>query len=255
MGILSKIKDVFNSDKSPGKAAAALEVDVHSHMLPGIDDGAKTLDDTLDMIERTCRPGVRKIITTPHIMYEYYRNTPEIIREKLEFVQEACQERGIQVELEAAAEYYLDEAFISMVKNKEELLTFGDNMILVETNYIQSHPELLQVFFDLRIQGYKPVFAHPERYAYLSRGRDKETLEAYQRIFDSGALFQLNLMSFTGYYGPQIKNTAELLLKEGMIHMVGSDAHKAEHVRIINGLKETKMFEKIMAAELLNNSL
>lgn len=255
MGLLSKIQDALNRDKAPGKAASALEVDVHSHMLPGIDDGAKTLDDTLDMIERTSRFGIRKIITTPHIMYEFYRNTPDIIRQKLEFVQEAVKERGMDVELEAAAEYYLDDAFIQMVKNKEPLLTFGDNYVLIETNYIQSHPELLQVFFDLRIQGYKPVFAHPERYAYLLRNRAKETLEAYQRIYDSGALFQLNLMSFAGYYGPQIKNTAELLLKEGMIHMVGSDAHKVEHVRLINAMKQTKLFERITAADLLNNTL
>ncbi len=255
MGILSKIQDVFNRDRAPGKAANVLEVDVHSHMLPGIDDGAKTLEDTLDMIERTSRNGIRKIITTPHIMYEFYRNTPEIIQQKLEFVQEAVKERGMDIELEAAAEYYLDDAFIQMVKNKEPLLTFGDKHILIETNYIQSHPELLQVFFDLRIQGYKPVFAHPERYAYLTRNRDKETLEAYQRIFDSGALFQLNLMSFAGYYGPQIKHTAELLLKAKMVHMVGSDAHKVEHVRLINAMKQTKLFERITAVELLNNQL
>ncbi|MBI1222739.1 MAG: capsular biosynthesis protein [Bacteroidetes bacterium] len=249
------MKDAFDREKAPGKAASALEVDLHSHMLPGIDDGAKNLEDSLDLIERTIKPGVKKIITTPHIMFEFYRNTPEIIREKLEFVQEALQERGIQVELEAAAEYYLDDAFIGMVKNNEELLTFGDKMILIETNYIQSHPELLQVFFDLRIQGYNPVFAHPERYAYLTKPRDKETLAAYERIFNSGALFQLNLLSFTGYYGPQIKHTANLLLKEGMIHLVGSDAHKSEHVRMINKLKETKLFERIMDAGVLNNTL
>jgi protein-tyrosine phosphatase len=255
MGVLTRIKHALNRDFAPGKAASLLEVDVHSHLLPGIDDGAKTLEDTLDMIERKCRFGMRKIITTPHIMYEFYRNTPEIIHQKLEFVREALKERGMAVQLEAAAEYYIDDAFISMVKNKEPLLTFGNKHILVETNYIQSHPQFLQVVFDLKIQGYNPVFAHPERYAYLSRTRDKETLALYQRIFDSGALFQLNLLSFAGYYGPQIKHTAELLLKEGMIHMVGSDAHKIEHVRIINAMKERRLFERIMAADLMNNQL
>ncbi|MDX5319621.1 MAG: capsular biosynthesis protein [Bacteroidota bacterium] len=255
MGVFSKIKDAFNRDNAPGNASSVLKVDVHSHMLPGIDDGAKTMEDTLEMIERTAKTGIEKIITTPHIMYEFYRNTPEIIHSKLAEVRSALAERNIQVQLEAAAEYYLDDAFISMVKNKEPLLTFGNNLVLVETNYIQSHPELLQVFFDLRIQGYTPVFAHPERYAYLLRNKDKETLAAYQRIYDSGALFQLNLMSFAGYYGPQIKHTAELLLKEGMIHMVGSDAHKVEHVRIINHMKQTKLFERIVAPKLMNNQL
>ncbi len=255
MGLFTKIQKVLKRDKAPGKAASALEVDVHSHLLPGIDDGSKSLEDTLDMIERKCVFGMRKIITTPHIMYEFYRNTPEIIHQKLEFIREALKERGMTVQLEAAAEYYMDDAFIDMIKNKEPLLTFGNKLILIETNYIQSHPQLLQVFFDLKIQGFQPVFAHPERYAYLTKTRDRDTLAAYQRVFDSGVLFQLNLLSFAGYYGPQIKHTAELLLKEGMIHLVGSDAHKVEHVRVINAMKQTRMFERIMAADLMNNEL
>lgn len=255
MGLLSKIQNVLNRDNAPGNAASAMEVDIHSHLLPGIDDGAKSLNDALDMIERMCRFGMRKIITTPHIMHEFYRNTPEIIQQKLEFMQEALKERAMTVDLEAAAEYYLDDALISMVNNKEPLLTFGNKLILIETNYIQSHPQLLQVFFDLKIQGFNPVFAHPERYAYLTKPRDKDTLAAYQRVFDSGVLFQLNLLSFTGYYGPQIKHTAELLLKEGMVHLVGSDAHKVEHVKIINAMKQTRMFERIIAVDLMNNQL
>lgn len=255
MGLLSRIQNALSRDNAPGKAASALEVDIHSHLLPGIDDGSRSLEDSLDMIERKCRFGMRKIITTPHIMHEFYRNTPEIIHQKLEFVREALKERGMTVQLEAAAEYYIDDAFIALVKNKEPLLTFGNKHILIETNYIQSHPQLLHVIFDLKIQGFNPVFAHPERYAYLTRPREKDTLAGYQRIFDSGALFQLNLLSFAGYYGPQIKQTAELLLKEGMIHMVGSDAHKVEHVRIINAMKQTRLFERIMAADLMNNRL
>ncbi len=255
MGILTKIGNVLNRDQAPGKAAATLEVDVHSHLLPGIDDGAKTLDDSLDMIERMSNNGIRKIITTPHIMYEYYRNTPEIIRQKLEFVQEAVAEKGIQVELRAAAEYYLDDAFIEMVQSKAPLLCIGEKKVLVETNYIQAHPQLEQVFFDLKINGYQPVFAHPERYSYMVGRNDKETLARYRKIFDTGILFQMNLLSFTGYYGPQIKKVAELLLKEGMLHLVGSDAHRMEHVRIINQMKQTKLFERITAVELQNNSL
>jgi protein-tyrosine phosphatase len=255
MGLLSHIKNAFDKDKSPGKAAFVLEVDVHSHLLPGIDDGSRNMEESVLMIRRMSEMGVRKIITTPHIMDEFYRNNPEIIHGELTKVRLALKEQGVEVELEAAAEYYLDDAFLDMVKNKEPLLTFGEKMVLVETNYIQSHPELLQVFFDLKIQGFTPVFAHPERYAYLTRNKTKDTLAAYQRILDGGALFQLNLMSFAGYYGPQIKETAELLLKAGMIHMVGSDAHRPEHVQLINSMKKTRLFERITAVALLNNNL
>lgn len=255
MGLFGLIKHALDKDRAKGNAGHFLKVDVHSHMLPGIDDGSKNMEETVEMIRLTAEMGVEKIITTPHIMFEFYRNTPEIIQQKLDEVQQELNKQGIKIKLEAAAEYYLDDDLLQKVKNKEPLLTFGDNFVLVETNYIQSHPELLQLFFDLRLQGYKPVFAHPERYAYLTRTRLKDTIAGYQRIMDGGALFQLNLMSFAGYYGPQIKETAELLLKEGMVHMVGSDAHKPEHVELINAMKGTRLFERITALPLMNNTL
>jgi protein-tyrosine phosphatase len=253
MSLLKRLISSFSSDKKPGKAAFDLKVDIHSHLLPGIDDGVKTLEESVSLIKKIAAFGVEKIITTPHIMYEFYRNTPGIIHEKLKQVREALKKEQVDVVLEAAAEYYLDDHFIRMVESQEPLLTFGDRMVLVETNYIQSHPRLKEVFFNLRIQGYQPVFAHPERYMYLQM--QKNDYRQYEDLYNYGVLFQVNMMSFTGYYGPQIKKVADHLLKEKMIHMIGSDIHKGEHVHIINQLKQRRLFEKIMALDLMNNAL
>src|SRR5690606_2489169 len=110
-----------------------LEVDMHSHLIPGIDDGSKTMEESLNLVKRLSDYGLRKIITTPHIMSEYYRNTPEIISMGLEDLRRAVKNEGVSIEIEAAAEYYMDEIFLEKIKNGEEILTFGDNYILVET--------------------------------------------------------------------------------------------------------------------------
>lgn len=253
MGFFSKIKSAFQNDSGKGHSTDLLHVDIHSHLLPGIDDGAQTMEESVAMIKRLTKHGVNKIITTPHIMYEFYRNTPEIINQKLAETREALQEAGVEVQLEAAAEYYLDDQFMSMLDNKEPLLTFGSNMVLMETNYVQDHPKLMDIFFQLKVLGYTPVFAHPERYMYLQL--NKNNYQKYQEIFFAGVLFQVNLMSFTGYYGAQIKQVADYLLKEKMIHIVGSDIHKMEHVSVVHGLKRSKLFDKIMELPLMNNQL
>lgn len=253
MSLFSSIKKVFKNEGGTGSSVDKLHVDIHSHLLPGIDDGSKSMEESVAMIKRLTKHGVNKIITTPHIMYEFYRNTPEIIHAKLNETREALAEEGVNVQLEAAAEYYLDDQFISMLKHKEPLLTFGSNMVLLETNYIQDHPKLMDIFFELKVQGYTPVYAHPERYMYLQLIKDN--YQKYQEIFFAGVLFQVNLMSFTGYYGVQIKQVADYLLKERMIHLVGSDIHKMEHVAVVHGLKRSKLFDKIMDLPLMNNQL
>jgi len=253
MGLFGKIRQTLSSDTGRGNSLTKLRVDVHSHLLPGIDDGAKDMDDSIAMIKRITKHGVKHIITTPHILYEFYPNTPEIILEKLEEVREELKRQEIDVQLDAAAEYYLDDQFLDMLERKDKLLTFGGNMVLMETNYIQDHPRLMDTFFKLKVLGYQPVFAHPERYMYLQNIKDN--YDRYQEIHKAGVYFQVNLLSFAGYYGPQIKKVADFLLKERMIHMVGSDIHKMEHVAVIHKLKRTKLFDKIMALDLMNNNL
>lgn len=231
-----------------GNAANALKVDFHSHLLPGIDDGSKSMDETLSLIQTIMARGVKQILTTPHIYHEYYPNTPSIIRAKLAEVKTALQQAQLDVQLEAAAEYYFDDQFIEMVENEQELLTFGEKLILVETNYISDHPRRAEIFFNLKLSGHQVVFAHPERYLYLQPIKGKYF--AIENIYNSGTYFQVNMLSFTGHYGPEVKKLAEWMLKEKMIHLLGSDIHRMEHAVVINQFKESKVFEQLMELPL-----
>ncbi len=244
---------LFNFFKSKPKFAAepdrSMWVDFHSHLLPGIDDGCKTINDSLENIRELQHQGVRRIITTPHIFKELYPNTPEIIREKLALVKKALAENFMDVEIEVSAEYYLDEWFCQNY-DKMELLTIPGNFILVETNYMDRPHFLEQIFFDLQTSGYKVIFAHPERYNYLLNN-----YQAFHTLHDSGILFQCNLLSFTGYYSPQIKKAAEYLLKHKMIHLVGSDIHKIRHSQTITQFKRSQTYQELLKLDLLNNFL
>ena len=134
-----------------------LRVDMHSHLIPGIDDGSKSMEESLQLLRRLADFGLEKIITTPHIMSEYYKNTPEIIRMGLEDLRKAAKQEGIKIQIDAAAEYYIDEIFLEKVKAGEDLLTFGNQYILVETGFINKPQMLLDIFFHLEMAGYKPL--------------------------------------------------------------------------------------------------
>ncbi|MEB2773802.1 CpsB/CapC family capsule biosynthesis tyrosine phosphatase [Algoriphagus sp. D3-2-R+10] len=227
-----------------------LEVDMHSHLIPGIDDGSKTMEESLHLIKRLSGYGLRKIITTPHIMSEYYRNTPEIISMALEDLQRAVKNEGISIEIEAAAEYYIDEIFLEKIQNGDEILTFGDNYILVETGFINKPQMLLEIIFQLEMAGYKPILAHPERYQYLIT--DKGLL---QDLADRKILFQVNLLSLTGFYSKQVKDFGEMLVETGQVRFFGTDCHNPRYLDMMETLPKSKLYSKIKQLDLLNSSL
>lgn len=240
----------FKSKKRKRQDVLPLEVDIHSHLLPGLDDGAQSMVDSLELLQRFEALGYRKVITTPHIMSDFYRNTPEGIRQKLEEVRRAAREENIRIEIEAAAEYYLDEVFFEQLDRPEELLTFGNKYILFETGFINQPAILLEALFKMQSQGLKPVFAHPERYAYL-QGNYSLAVDLAER----GALLQINLNSLCGYYSSMAKKTAEKLIDDGLVSFVGSDMHNTKHMDSLDDAINTKYFDKLLAQDLLNNSL
>lgn len=245
--------DVFK--KKPEEIAPLdlswLSVDMHSHLIPGIDDGSKTMEESLGLVKRLADFGLKKIITTPHIMSEYYRNTPEIIQMGLEDLRKAVKNEGIAIEIEAAAEYYMDEIFLEKVKSGEKMLTFGDDYILVETGFINKPQMLLDIFFHLEMAGYQPILAHPERYQYLIA--DKKLQE---ELIDRKLLFQVNLLSLTGFYSRQVKDFGEMLVEKGAVALLGTDCHNARYLDMLETLpKHQKIYEKIQALDLINPSL
>lgn len=228
-----------------------LKVDMHSHLIPGIDDGSKSMEESLDLVKRLAGFGLKKIITTPHIMSEYYRNTPEIIGMGLEDLRKAVKNEGIDIELEAAAEYYLDEIFLEKVKNGDKMLTFGDGYILVETGFINKPQMLLDIIFHLEMAGYKPILAHPERYQYLIA--DKKLQE---ELIDRKLLFQVNLLSFTGFYSKQVKDFGEMLVDRGVVSLLGTDCHNSRYLDMLETLpKHQKIYEKIQSLDFINSRL
>ena len=241
----------------PALAAATLAglgADMHSHLLPGLDDGAETVEHSVELLRAMRALGYRKLIMTPHIMGDFYKNTPEGIRAALHTLRQAAAAAGItDVTLECAAEYYLDEWFGPRLDRNDELLSFGGEKryLLFETSYINEPFNLAETVFRLRSMGYQPVLAHPERYTYCY-GRFDELV----RMRESGVLFQLNLNSLSGYYSAGAKKTAERLIDGGLVDMVGTDAHNLKHV---NTLREKTLpaeyLRKLLALPLLNNSL
>ena len=227
---------------------SALRTDLHSHLLPGIDDGAPDLDASLAMIRRLHALGYSQLITTPHIMAGQYDNDRQTIMLRRDQVREALRAEGIPVRLEAAAEYYLDEHFLARLDRNEPLLTFGGNHVLIETSFMVAPVWLEEVIFRLRTAGYQPVLAHPERYLYLAG--DYATAE---RLVDAGVLLQINLLSLRNYYSPAAGRFARGLIDRGWVHMVGSDCHRMRHLdALARVFRSSRYFRKVVALPLRN---
>jgi protein-tyrosine phosphatase len=227
-----------------------LYVDMHSHLLPGLDDGSETMEDSIILIKEFASLGYKKLITTPHIMGDFFKNTPEMISSKLIELKKAVAEEGIDIQLEAAAEYYLDEWFITKLKTPETLLTFGDNYLLFETSYINESSQLNEVIFQIKSIGLKPVLAHPERYTYLYPDFNK-----CREIHDKGVLFQLNLNSLSGYYSKASQDLAKKLIDNEMVSFVGSDCHGIRHIEALKKSRQTKYYLKALQLNIFNNNL
>ncbi|MCS4435509.1 tyrosine-protein phosphatase [Aquiflexum gelatinilyticum] len=227
-----------------------MQTDMHSHLIPGIDDGSKSLEESLEMISRLKDFGVKKVVTTPHIMSEFYKNTPEIILGGLKKVKEALQKESIDIEINAAAEYYLDEFFLEKVRSGEPLLTVYKNHVLVETGFVTKPMMLVEIFFEMEMNGYKPILAHPERYQYLAQ--DKKLLH---EMIDRDIYFQLNLLSLTGFYSRHVQAFAELLVKENRIKYVGTDTHNHRYLDALESLTQSKYYDKIQEISIFNTYL
>lgn len=227
-----------------------MHTDMHSHLVPGIDDGSPDITTSLQLIKGLTELGIKKIITTPHILWEIYPNTPEKITNGLQEVQQAAPSQGIEAHLHAAAEYFIDEHFQSLLQSKKQLLTISDNMVLVEMSMMSAPLDLMEILFEMQMQNYQPVIAHPERYVYLSRNK-----EFFDHLKDAGYLFQLNLLSLTGYYGTAVKELAEYLIKQKYYNLVGTDLHHAKHLDGLQKLAGLPSLEKLRDSGLLKNHL
>lgn len=251
MGIF---KNLFGSSESQ-PPFAGVGIDVHSHLIPGIDDGSVDLDDSLQLIRALMDLGYNRFVTTPHIMSDAYRNTPEIIKNGLAVLREALDKEGLEVEIEAAAEYYLDEWFIQHLEDTE-LLSFGGEKryLLFETSYVARPMALNETIFRLITMGFTPIMAHPERYQYFWK---YENVEHIRSLRNRGALMQVNLTSFAGTRGRRAARISREMAKEGLIDFIGSDLHRMSQVPAIRRAWDVskELRQLVASGTLLNHTL
>lgn len=251
MGLFSKWKPSKQEKKIDPVDLSLIGTDMHSHLLPGIDDGAVDLEDSIQLILHLKEIGYKKFVTTPHIFWDMYRNTPEIIGNKLAILREELTRRGIDAEIEAAAEYYCDEHFEKQIED-QKLLTFGSKKyVLFEISFAAENVNLSRAIFNMRLAGYTPVLAHPERYDFWHRDFSR-----YESMVDKDVLLQLNINSLTGQYGPDTKRISERLIDRGMISFIGTDCHHMGHIQLTNVARTHPHMQKLIdSGNLLNSSI
>ena len=225
-----------------------LGTDMHSHLLPGIDDGAQDPDTSLELVSGMMDLGFKQLVTTPHVLWEVYPNTRERIEQKRDLLNAHLANNGKDIQVQAAAEYFIDEHFEGLLKTKAPLLTIKQNMVLVEFSMITQPMDLKQILFEMQMGGYQPIIAHPERYIYL---RDKKTF--FDELKEIGCFFQLNLLSLVGYYGTTQKELAEYLVKKKYYNFAGTDLHNKKHLAALNLLVQSRAYNKLKEANLLKN--
>lgn len=227
-----------------------LKVDLHSHLVPGIDDGSQSMEESIMLILRLKELGYKKLITTPHTMSHRYPNSSNIILDGLFAVREELARRKIDIQLEVASEYYLDSHFLSLL-NKKDILTFNGNHLLFEMSHIMSPGNLNGMVERMFDAGYQPVLAHPERFTFMHKDFSR-----YITLKDMGVLFQLNINSLSGYYSQEVKKVAVKLADLGMVDFVGSDTHKMSHLERLEKTFTSPLLEKVFQNNtILNNTL
>tara|TARA_R110000787_G_scaffold272848_3_gene380385 strand:+ start:371 stop:1108 length:738 start_codon:yes stop_codon:yes gene_type:complete len=215
-------------------------VDIHSHLLPGIDDGAKDLNKSIELIKKMYSFGIRNFITTPHVLGDVYPNSSEVIREKLKEVKNELSRLNLDdINISAAAEYMLDEQFLALLKN-DDILPLKDNFILVEMSYFNAPLNLYEILFEIQLKGFKPVLAHPERYNFYHN-----EFENYYKLKKAGCLFQLNFLSLTAQYGKHVQKTSKKLLDLNMYDFVGTDTHHSKHLDLLESMLTEKNKKKL----------
>ena len=221
--------------------------DMHSHVLPGIDDGAQTPEESIVLIKKMMDLGIRKIIATPHIMLDYYRNDHESIFNALAILKEELKVQNIDIDISAAAEHYFDESFEQRVEDRK-VLTMGDNYVLFEFSFINQPINAVAVIQKMRDMGYKPILAHPERYNYMD-------IDQLKRIRLMGCNLQLNTISLTGYYGKTTKKLAEEMVDNQMVDFISSDMHHPKHAQALEDALQTPYLHKLLFDYPLKNVL
>jgi len=221
--------------------------DIHSHLLPGIDDGSPDVETSLELLRSLAAAGITRFICTPHVIGDMYRNTPETVNNALAILKEACNSNNIDVQLSAAAEYMMDDYFMDLLRSKAPLLTLTKNYVLTELSYATPPNNMEKIAFELNINGYLPLMAHPERYFYYHKNYN-----AYHRMKELGFLLQVNLLSIAGYYGKATAKAARYIIENNLADFIGTDLHHFNHLRALTDPRNRELFQKVLGDKIYN---
>lgn len=228
-----------------------IKIDMHSHILPGIDDGSPDINTSLKLVKGMIALGITKATATPHIIGDMYRNDATTIGNALTKLQTAIKKEKLDFEVNAAAEYMLDSYFLELINQKIPLLTIKDNLVLTEFSYssMPFNPE--QMAFTILTEGYTPILAHPERYAYYHKN-----FKIYQHLKELGFLLQVNLLSLTGHYGKETQKAAKYIVNNGLASFAGTDMHHERHLAALSDERNKRAFlEAFENSQLFNEGL
>jgi tyrosine-protein phosphatase YwqE len=226
-----------------------LKVDMHNHILPGIDDGSPDVATSLEFLRRYHQLGFTTVVATSHIRHPLFPNNRDIIKNAWQQLESAPGRQEIPVKLLHSAEYFIDDHFLDLLM-KDELMPFAGGYVLAELSLSsRSYLDMDQIAGQLISKGMHPILAHPERYLYWSKSP-----ETFQKLKQSGWLLQVNLMSLLGYYGKIEQKVSMQLLQDGMVDFVGTDAHKLNHFDVLSSI-DNKQLEFLKKTYLLNKIL
>jgi tyrosine-protein phosphatase YwqE len=231
---------------------SGLVTDMHSHLIPGIDDGATDPDNSIELISGLMELGYQKFIATPHILWDIFKNNKATIHPAFEKLKAALSENNINVPMKFAAEYFLDYHVDELIEDEIPLLTLKDNWVLVEFSFVSAPLDLKEKLFSLQMSGYQPVIAHPERYTYFGRTKEK-----YEELKEAGYFLQVNLLSLTGYYGKIPQEIANMLVKNKLVDLLGTDLHHERHLHALQSATQLTDTIKLLqdSGTLLNPTL
>lgn len=224
-------------------------IDIHSHILPGIDDGAKTMGHSLELLTNMYKLGIKNFVCTPHVIEGVWENSTENILQKFNELKSVVQQTPSlkEINIRVAAEYMMDENFQNLLKN-QDLLPIKDNKVLVEMSYLAPPANLFEIIADIQVKGFVPILAHPERYKTFH-----QDLAVYHQLKKAGCLFQLNMISLSNYYGKDVHESAIWLLRNNMIDFIGSDLHHMKHMEVINSIVTRKNMMDLVSPIIHNN--
>jgi len=222
-------------------------VDIHSHLIPGIDDGSNNMETSIQLIKELKSIGYKKLITTPHVS-DMFPNTTSRILEGFDQLKKEVAQQEIDIELEISAEYYADDFFEKLL-SQDDILSFGEKKyLLFETSYFTPPQNIFNTIHDIQLSGYTPVLAHPERYLYWHHDFSK-----YHELKERGLLFQINLNSISGYYNKEIQIVVEKLINNSLVDFVGSDTHHHTHIKKLKTSISSSFYKKAFKKNIILN--